>query len=155
MEVVTRIVAGTARGRRLAVPRGDSTRPTSDRAREALFATLSGLIDLDGVRVLDLYAGSGAVGLEAVSRGAAHALLVDSDPRAAATARDNAAALGLTDRVTVRRDRVERVLRAGPADGPVSLVFADPPYALPDAEVDAALELLDRHGWRGPDAVFP
>ena len=78
---MTRIVAGSAGGRRLAVPPGQRTRPTSDRAREALFGTLSGLLDLDGARVLDLYAGSGAVGLEAVSRGAASALLVDADAR--------------------------------------------------------------------------
>ena len=154
MEAVTRIVAGEAGGRRLAVPPGEGTRPTSDRTREALFGALAALVDLDGARVLDLYSGSGAVGLEAVSRGAAHALLVDADPRAAATARDNATALGLADRVTVRRDRVERVLASAPPDGPVELVFADPPYALPDAEVDAALTLLVRHGWLAPDAVL-
>jgi 16S rRNA (guanine966-N2)-methyltransferase len=148
---VTRIVAGSAGGRRLAVPPGESTRPTSDRAREALFATLSGLVDLDGVRVLDLYAGSGAVGLEAVSRGAAHALLVDSDARATAVARDNARALGLADRVTVRRDRVERMLAGQPE--PHELVFADPPYALPDDELAAALRRL-AEGWLSPGAVL-
>jgi 16S rRNA (guanine966-N2)-methyltransferase len=148
---VTRIVAGTAGGRRLAVPPGERTRPTSDRTREALFATLSGLLDLDGARVLDLYAGSGAVGLEAVSRGAAHALLVDSGARAAAVARDNAAALGLGDRVTVRRDRVERVLDGAPE--PHELVFADPPYALPDEELAAVLRRLVE-GWLAPGAVL-
>jgi 16S rRNA (guanine966-N2)-methyltransferase len=146
-----RIVAGEAGGRRLAVPAGDRTRPTSDRAREALFGTLSGLVDLDGARVLDLYAGSGAVGLEAVSRGAGHALLVDSDARAAAVARDNARALGLADRVTVRRDRVERAL-AGPPE-PHELVFADPPYALADDELAAVLRRLTE-GWLGPGAVL-
>jgi 16S rRNA (guanine966-N2)-methyltransferase len=151
---VTRIVAGEAGGRRLAVPPGDRTRPTSDRTREALFGALAALLDLHGARVLDLYAGSGAVGLEAVSRGAAAALLVDEDPRAAATARDNAAALGLADRVVVRRDRVPRVLAAGPPDGPYDFVFADPPYALPDAEVDAALAALAAGGWLAPGAVL-
>ena len=152
---MTRIVAGEAGGRRLAVPPGDRTRPTSDRTREALFGTLAALVDLDGARVLDLYAGSGAVGLEALSRGAAAALLVDAGARAAATARANAEALGLADRVTVRRDRVERVLAAGPA-GPadaVDFVFADPPYALPDRELDAALALLADRGWLAPGAV--
>lgn len=136
---MTRIVAGMVGGRRLAVPPGDRTRPTSDRAREALFGTLAALLDLDGARVLDLYAGSGALGLEAVSRGAASALLVDADTRAAATARDNAAALGLAGRVTVRKDRAARAVTAG---GPYDLVFADPPYALGDDELAAVLAAL-------------
>jgi 16S rRNA (guanine966-N2)-methyltransferase len=148
---VTRIVAGSAGGRRLAVPPGERTRPTSDRAREALFASLSGLVDLTGARVLDLYAGSGAVGLEAVSRGAAHALLVDSDARAAAVARENARTLGLQDRVTVRRDRVERVLAGDPHAH--QLVFADPPYALGDDELAAVLRRL-AGGWLAPGAVL-
>jgi 16S rRNA (guanine966-N2)-methyltransferase len=148
---VVRIVAGEAGGRRLAVPAGERTRPTSDRAREALFGTLGALLELDGARVLDLYAGSGAVGLEAVSRGAAHALLVDCDPRAAATARDNARALGLAARVTVRRDRVERVLAGAPAEH--ELVFADPPYGLADDELDAVVARLTG-GWLAPGAVL-
>jgi 16S rRNA (guanine966-N2)-methyltransferase len=150
---VTRIVAGEAGGRRLAVPPGEQTRPTSDRTREALFGTLAGLLDLAGARVLDLYAGSGAVGLEAVSRGAAAALLVDADARAAATARANAAALGFTDRVTVRRDRVERVLATRP-DAGYDLVFADPPYGLADAELDVILATLAGNSWLAPGAVL-
>ena len=148
-----RIVAGEAGGRRLAVPPGDRTRPTSDRTREALFGTLAALVELGGARVLDLYAGSGAVGLEAVSRGAAAALLVDADARAAATATANATALGLADRVTVRRDRVDRVLAAPPAE-PYDLVFADPPYALPDAELDVILATLAGNSWLAPGAVL-
>lgn len=148
---MTRIVAGAVGGRRLAVPSGAGTRPTSDRAREALFGTLGTLLDLDGARVLDLFAGSGAVGLEAVSRGAAAALLVESDARAAATARDNARALGLADRVTVRRDRVERVLAADPA--PYDLVFADPSYALAEPGLAALLARLTE-GWLAPGAVL-
>jgi 16S rRNA (guanine966-N2)-methyltransferase len=148
---VVRIVAGEAGGRRLAVPAGERTRPTSDRAREALFGTVGALLDLDDARVLDLYAGSGAVGLEAVSRGAAHALLVDADPGAAATARDNARALGFADRVTVRRDRVERALAADPT--PYDLVFADPPYALGDDELAAVLDRLTA-GWLAPGAIL-
>ncbi|HEV7657782.1 MAG TPA: 16S rRNA (guanine(966)-N(2))-methyltransferase RsmD [Mycobacteriales bacterium] len=148
---MTRIVAGEVGGRRLVVPPGERTRPTSDRAREALFGTLSGLLDLAGARVLDLYAGSGAVGLEAVSRGAAHALLVDADARAAATATGNAATLGLADRVTVRRDKVERTLAGEPAEH--DLVFADPPYALADAELAAVLTRLTE-GWLAAGAVL-
>jgi 16S rRNA (guanine966-N2)-methyltransferase len=149
---VTRIVGGTVGGRRLVTPAGRDTRPTSDRAREGLFGTVATLLDLDGARVLDLYAGSGAVGLEALSRGAGHALLVESDPRAAATIEANAAALGLADRALVVRDRVERVLSAG-SDDPYQLVFADPPYALPDAEVDRLLDALVARGWLAPAAV--
>jgi 16S rRNA (guanine966-N2)-methyltransferase len=148
---VTRIVAGEVGGRRLGVPAGERTRPTSDRAREALFGTLSSLLDLTGARVLDLYAGSGAVGLEAVSRGAAHALLVDSDARAAAVARDNARDLGFADRVEVRRDRVERVLAGRPE--PHELVFADPPYALDDGELAAVLRRLTE-GWLAPGGML-
>jgi 16S rRNA (guanine(966)-N(2))-methyltransferase RsmD len=150
---VTRIVGGELGGRRLAVPPGRDVRPTSDRAREALFGTLGSLLELTGARVLDLYAGSGAVGLEALSRGAGHALLVEADPRAAAAIRSNAAALGLADRARVVRDRVERVLTAGPTGDPYQLAFADPPYALPDAELDAVLAALVEHGWLAGSAV--
>jgi 16S rRNA (guanine966-N2)-methyltransferase len=150
---VTRIVAGSAGGRRLEVPGGRDargTRPTTDRVREALFAALvSARGGLTGSVVLDLYAGSGALGLEALSRGAAQATLVDSDPRAASTARANAAALGLAA-AAVRRAAVATFL-AGPAH-PVDLVFADPPYAVAAAEVDALLgALADR--WLLPAAT--
>ncbi len=149
--LMTRIVGGTAGGRRLTVPPGRDVRPTSDRAREALFGTLGTMLDLDDARVLDLYAGSGAVGLEAVSRGAGHALLVEADSRAAAAARANAAALGLADRVEVVRDRVERVLATSPPE-PYQLVFADPPYPLPDADVARVLRSLAA-GWLAAGAV--
>jgi 16S rRNA (guanine966-N2)-methyltransferase len=151
---VTRIVGGVLGGRRLAVPPGRDVRPTSDRAREALFGTLGSMLELDGASVLDLYAGSGAVGLEALSRGAARATLVESDPRAAATIRSNAEALGLTGRAEVIRDRVERLVRSGPpGSGPYQLIFADPPYALPDAELDAVLTGLVQPGWLAAEAV--
>jgi 16S rRNA (guanine966-N2)-methyltransferase len=148
---VTRIVAGSAGGRRLAVPPGAGTRPTSERTREALFSSLGALLDLDGMRVLDLYAGSGAVGLEALSRGAAHALLVESDARAAALIRDNASALRLAG-AQVRSERVQRVL-AGAPERPYDVVFADPPYALPAAELDAVLADLVTQRWLAPAAV--
>ncbi len=96
---MTRVIAGAARGRRLAVPAGRLTRPTSDRAREGLFSTLAAVCgSLDGARVLDLYAGSGAVGLEALSRGAARVLFVEADARAARVIRGNIEAVGLAGR---------------------------------------------------------
>jgi 16S rRNA (guanine966-N2)-methyltransferase len=153
---MTRIVGGTLGGRRLVVPPGRDVRPTSDRAREALFGTLGSMLDLAGARVLDLYAGSGAVGLEALSRGAAHALLVESDARAVTAIRANAAALGVAGPAAVLRDRVERLLAGppGPAGGePYQVAFADPPYALPDPELDAALAGLAGHGWLAAGAV--
>jgi 16S rRNA (guanine966-N2)-methyltransferase len=136
---VTRVIAGAARGRRLQVPPGDGTRPTSDRAREALFGTLESLLGAwAGRRVLDLYAGSGAVGLEALSRGAAHALLVEADGRAARTLAANVATLGLPG-AEVRRGRVERVAAHGLPGPAYDVVFADPPYDLTDDELRAVL----------------
>lgn len=105
---MTRIISGIVGGRRLATPAGVSTRPTSDRVREALFSRLEHQEVLVGARVLDLYAGSGALGLEALSRGATRATLVDSDRGAAKVAQSNARALGFGDLVTVRAEPVER-----------------------------------------------
>ncbi|MEV0593956.1 RsmD family RNA methyltransferase [Nonomuraea cavernae] len=169
---MTRIIAGTAGGRRLVVPPGRGTRPTSDRAREGIFLTLDSLQGLTGARVMDLYAGSGAVGLEALSRGAAHALLVESDPKAIRTIRANVRTLGL-DGAQVVADRVERLLGRPPgeprpdgAGGDRSLgrspdqggeaydiVFADPPYAVSDEEVTRVLESLRDHGWLAEGAL--
>jgi 16S rRNA (guanine966-N2)-methyltransferase len=118
-----RIVAGSFRGRRLQAPAGRATRPTADRVREALFSILG---PLDGVRVLDLFAGSGALGIEALSRGAAAAVFVDSDPRAVAAIRRNLEAVGLDSRVH-RRDAIAYLRE--PRDGPFELVFLDPPYS--------------------------
>jgi 16S rRNA (guanine966-N2)-methyltransferase len=143
---VARVIAGEAGGRRLAVPAGRDTRPTSDRAREGLFATLTSMVgSLAGARVLDLYAGSGAVGLEALSRGAGHVLLVEAGARAGRVIRENIAAIGLPG-AEVITDRVERVLARGPATdgGRYDIVFADPPYALADREVSVMLSLLAR-----------
>ncbi len=153
-KLMTRIIAGTAGGRRIAVPGGRTTRPTSDRVREALFASaLSDLGGLDGARVLDLYAGSGAIGLEALSRGAVHALLVESDRRAVATLRKNVASLGLPG-AQVAADRVRRVLESGSRDGPYDLVVADPPYAVTAEEVGAVLAALRDGGWPAPGALI-
>ncbi len=156
------MIAGEAGGRRLAVPDGRQTRPTSDRAREGLFATISSIVGpLAGARVLDLYAGSGAVGLEALSRGAEHVLLVEQGARAARVIRQNIEAIGLPG-ATMIADRVERVLARGPApaggqdcsaEGPYDVVFADPPYALADAGVTQVLSLLAEQGWLAPGAL--
>src|SRR3954469_10592574 len=115
MALMTRIIAGSAGGRRLAVPPGRGTRPTSDRAREGIFLTLDSLHGLAGARVIDLYAGSGAVGLEALSRGADRAVLVESDPRAVRTIKANVETLAL-DGARVVADKVERFL-AKPEEG--------------------------------------
>ncbi|HEY2442697.1 MAG TPA: 16S rRNA (guanine(966)-N(2))-methyltransferase RsmD [Streptosporangiaceae bacterium] len=142
-----RIIAGAAGGRRLAVPAGDQTRPTSDRAREGLFGTVQGICGpLDGASVLDLYAGSGAVGLEALSRGAARALLVEADPRAVRVIRANIAALGLAG-AELAASRVERVLARGPGAGRFALAFADPPYAAAGGEIAAVLTALIDQRW--------
>ncbi|MCV7067798.1 16S rRNA (guanine(966)-N(2))-methyltransferase RsmD [Mycolicibacterium farcinogenes] len=149
---MTRIIAGALGGRRIAVPRS-GTRPTSDRVREAVFNALSARLDFTGLSVLDLYAGSGALGLEALSRGAGWALFVESDARAAAVIAENIAALGVRA-ATVRRGSVDTVLSGG-TTRPVDLVFADPPYDLDDAAVDAMLTLLARAGWvRGGSYVL-
>jgi 16S rRNA (guanine966-N2)-methyltransferase len=141
---VTRIVGGTAGGRRIAVPpRG--TRPTTDRVRESLFNIVTARRDLTGLTVLDLYAGSGALGLEALSRGAVSALLVESDQRTAAVIARNIEALGLPG-ATLRRGAVAAVL-AGGAPTPVDLVLADPPYDIETADVQAVVSALSAHGW--------
>jgi 16S rRNA (guanine966-N2)-methyltransferase len=151
------VIAGEAGGRRLAVPAGRDTRPTSDRAREGLFATIVSMVgSLTGTRVLDLYAGSGAVGLEALSRGAEHVLLVESGARAARVIRENIEAIGLAGAEVVI-DRVERVLARGPApsvsSGRYDIVFADPPYALAGEEVSGMLRALADRGWLAPGAL--
>lgn len=134
------------------MPPGRGTRPTSDRAREGIFSTVGSLLGpLDGTRVLDLYAGSGAIGLEALSRGAGHALLVESDARAVRTIRANVAALGLPGAQVVA-DRVERVLERRSA-APYDLVFADPPYTVSPQVVDTVLGLLRDHGWLAEEAL--
>lgn len=139
---MTRIIAGSAGGRRLRVPAGRSTRPTADRAREALFSALEALRGpLAGAAFLDLYAGSGAVGLEAASRGAARVVLVESAAPAVAAIRANAAVVGAE--VDLRVQPVERFL-AGPPPMQFDVVFADPPYAVP---VDAPLVALATAGW--------
>lgn len=212
-------MAGRLGGRRLAAPAGRRTRPTSDRVREALFSTLESLTNLSGVRFADLYAGSGAVGLEACSRGAGQVLLVESDPVAARAARANIAALAVDPQVRLVTAPVQRVLAAGPGSagpgsggpgsggpgpggadaagtdaagtdattaslaeadaaeteragadaaetclgkadsggthvgGPYDVVFADPPYGLPDDALAALQRALVDKGWLAPGAI--
>jgi 16S rRNA (guanine966-N2)-methyltransferase len=150
---MTRIVAGALGGRRLHAPPGPATRPTSDRVREALFSTLEAMTDLAGARVADLYAGSGAVGLEALSRGAEHALLVESDARAARVIRDNIVALRASPAARLVIGRIPQVLAGGPEGAPYDIVFADPPYSVPDNQVTATLAALVGGRWLSADAV--
>lgn len=131
------------------MPTGTGTRPTSDRAREALFSTLTSMVGAwVGRRVLDLYAGSGAVGLEAVSRGADHCLLVESDPRALRTLRANLETVGLQG-AEAHGGRVERLVSGGPPGGSQAydVVFLDPPYDLPAADVTVLLGALADPRW--------
>jgi 16S rRNA (guanine966-N2)-methyltransferase len=152
---VTRVIAGAAGGRRLAVPDGRDTRPTTDRAREGLFGTITSIAgSLSGARVLDLYAGSGAVGLEALSRGAKHVLLVESGARATRVIKQNIQAIGLPG-AELLAGRVERALARGPQGtaNKYDVVFADPPYAMADEEVTRMLEVLAAQGWLVPEAL--
>lgn len=151
MSTVVRIVAGTAGGRRLAVP-PHGTRPTSDRVREAVFSALQARRGLEGARVLDLYAGSGALGLEALSRGAAHVRFVESDRCAAAVLRRNVRALGLPGAQVSTAD-VPVVLRGDPRL-PYDVVLADPPYALEEGALGGVLSALVGGGWLAPEALL-
>lgn len=121
------------------------TRPTTDRVRESLFNLLTARMDLDGIAVLDLYAGSGALGLEAMSRGAVSATFVESDPRAVSVIDKNIAALGVMG-TTVRRGAVTSVLASAVAR-PVDLVLADPPYEVDGVEIESVLATLTQAGW--------
>jgi 16S rRNA (guanine966-N2)-methyltransferase len=139
-----RVIAGSAKGTRLAhVPAG--TRPLSDRAREGMFSSLAGRVA--GARVLDLYAGTGALGIEALSRGAETATLVDSGRQAVEAIRDNLARTKLADRAVVARADVPRFLVTERA--PFDLVFLDPPHQLSERDVSAVLSRLSR-GWLAP-----
>jgi 16S rRNA (guanine966-N2)-methyltransferase len=147
-----RIIAGEAGGRRLAVPAGEAVRPTSDRVKESVFSAL-GPGRLVGARVLDLYAGSGALGLEAISRGAAEALVVDRDPAAARAIRTNIETLEFGGRAVLRQAPVATLL-AGPRPGdPFDLALLDPPYDTPAADVEAVLRLLVERDWMTPGAT--
>src|SRR5262245_40930173 len=149
---MTRIIGGSAGGRRIAAPTGQHTRPTSDRVREALFSAVEAWCgSLQGLRFLDLYAGSGAVGLEAWSRGAGVVTLVESDRRTAALIAANARVLGFA-KPNVIGATVATTLASTPA-APYDVVFADPPYPLDEAHVAADLAALAKHDWLVPGAL--
>ena len=145
-----RILAGALKGRRLVTPRGDTTRPTADQVRIALMDTL--MPRLDGARVLDLFAGAGGVGLEALSRGAAHATFVERDAQAITALRENVTALDVAALVSVRRGDVLRELPGLLAGGErFDIVFLDPPYD--GGLVETTLEMLGGGGLMLPDAL--
>jgi 16S rRNA (guanine966-N2)-methyltransferase len=148
---MTRIISGRAGGMRLQTPPGSGTRPTSDRVREALFSRLEHLDVLAGAAVLDLYAGSGALGLEAASRGATSVVLVESDRTAAAVARRNAEQTGIPG-IAVRAATVERTLAMAPAE-PVDVVFIDPPYDVGEDVLEGVLTALVEQKWLSDDAL--
>jgi 16S rRNA (guanine(966)-N(2))-methyltransferase RsmD len=143
-----RVIAGRLGGRRLSAPRGQVTRPTGARVREALFAILG---PLDGVRVLDLYAGTGALSIEALSRGAERAVLVEHDRNALACLRENVETLALAPRAVVVPLRLPRALAAALAHGPFELVLCDPPWA-DLASASALFSRLPREGGLAPGA---
>ena len=147
---MTRLISGVAGGRRLKVPR-TGVRPTGDRAREALFNSLGSLLELRGATVLDLYAGSGALGLEALSRGAGTVVFVESSPGVLPVLKENLAAVGLPGGRVVAGS-VPTVVGGAPPTT-FDLVLADPPYATPVEEVVGVLERLSQNGWLAPDAV--
>ncbi|MGH3359388.1 MAG: 16S rRNA (guanine(966)-N(2))-methyltransferase RsmD [Nocardioidaceae bacterium] len=148
---MTRIIAGQAGGRRIATPAGDDTRPTTDRVREALFSVLeSQLGGWSDVRVLDLFAGSGALGLEALSRGAAHATFVEQDRRTADVVRRNIATLGLAGATVVAAPAARAVARL---DGAFDVVFMDPPYAFGDDELTGVQAALGDRGAIAADGI--
>ena len=149
---VTRIISGEAGGRRLRTPSGDGTRPTTDRVREALFSSLEARDVIDGAHVMDLYAGSGALGLEAASRGAASVLLVESDRGASATIRANITDLGVAG-ARLQSSTVEQALDR-PASLRYDLVLADPPYDVTEDSLTAVLEMLLAHQWLAQEPVI-
>ncbi len=143
-----RVIAGQWRGRPLVAPKGDATRPTADRTREGLFSMLvSRLGSFEGLRVADLFAGSGALGFEALSRGAAHCTFVEQDRAALDALRTNATKLGVNADV-----RAQSVLAVGAIPAPYDLILMDPPYGTGAGVV--ALEKLNRFGWIGPATLI-
>ncbi|MGY2064912.1 16S rRNA (guanine(966)-N(2))-methyltransferase RsmD [Blastococcus sp. SYSU DS0619] len=147
---MTRLIAGVAGGRRLQVPPA-GVRPTGDKARGALFNSLGSLVELDGAAVLDLYAGSGALGLEALSRGAGSVVFVESGPRVLPVLRANLATVGLPGGRVVAGS--VPVVVAGPAPQAFDVVLADPPYAVPADEVQDVLRALVAGEWLAPGGV--
>lgn len=148
-----RVIAGVAGGRRLSAPPGGGTRPTSDRAREGLFSSWEARLgSWEGVRLLDLYGGSGAVALEALSRGAKGVLIVESDARAARTIRQNIRSLGLAGAELHTGKARQMLLDSSPPE-PYDVAFLDPPYAVEDDDLGEILVTLREQGWLSPRAL--
>jgi 16S rRNA (guanine966-N2)-methyltransferase len=146
------VIAGEAGGRRLVSPPGDRVRPTTDRVKESVFSAL-GPDRLAGARILDLYAGTGALALEALSRGGSRALLVERDVEAGRAIVANLERTGMADRGALRRGDVRAVLsRPGPEE--FDLIFMDPPYDLPDDELESVIGLVAAPGWAAPAATL-
>ncbi|MHB9003277.1 MAG: 16S rRNA (guanine(966)-N(2))-methyltransferase RsmD [Coriobacteriia bacterium] len=149
-----RLIAGALGGRRIRAPGGTATRPTSDRVREAVFSALETLNAFHGASVLDAFAGSGAMGLEALSRGAGSVTFVDSSARAAAVVRANIDSLGVGDSATLRSgDAIALAGRAALPGAPFSLLFLDPPYKLDKFKVRRLIESLIESGGLAADAL--
>jgi len=149
-----RVIAGSARGRKLLTPVGDRVRPTKDMVREAMFSALDARGALVDARVLDLFAGTGALGIEALSRGAAFAEFVERDRAALDVIRTNLQTLVLDDRARVSANDATRVLRGPPpSSAPFDLVLVDPPYEMADEHVTELLVALETPGWLTPDAI--
>ena len=152
-----RVIAGSLKGRTIAAPKGRSTRPTSDRVREALFSSLVSHLgsDLGSARVLDAFAGSGALGIEALSRGAEHATFVERDSASARTLRANVELLDVQAVSTVVVADITSLARRGSVPGaPFSLLFADPPYRIDEAEVRGLIDMLVTADCLRPRAVI-
>jgi 16S rRNA (guanine966-N2)-methyltransferase len=150
-----RVIAGEMRGRKLTVPEGDLVRPTKDRVREAMFSALDARGGIVDAVVLDLFAGSGALAIESLSRGATRAVLVERDREALAAINHNIEHLGLNARTKVARADVTSFLATSPpSEAPFHLVLADPPYDTPTEEVTVMLAALTQPGWLAPDAFI-
>jgi 16S rRNA (guanine966-N2)-methyltransferase len=149
-----RVIAGSAGGRRLSAPRGDAIRPTTGRVKAAIFSALTARERLLGAKVLDLYAGTGALAIEALSRSAARAVLVEHDRAALETLRRNLSVTGTaTSASVVAADAGEFLAGAAPADAPFDLVFCDPPYDVESPALDAVIAPLGGRGWTTVDAL--
>lgn len=149
-----RVIGGQWKGHRLVAPPGSGTRPTTDRVREAVFSSVFSLIgDLEGLAVIDLYAGSGALGIEALSRGAAHVTFVERDRRALSTVRANLASMDVEQHRWRLVPTDASRLATAPPGAPVALLFADPPYTIEPAEEWQVLEALGSSGWLGPGCI--
>jgi 16S rRNA (guanine966-N2)-methyltransferase len=149
-----RVISGSAGGRRLSAPRGDAIRPTTGRVKEAIFSALTSRERLLGATVLDLYSGTGALAIEAVSRSATHAVLVEHDHDALEALRRNLSVTGTAKAASVVASDVGAFLAApAPPDAPFDLVFCDPPYDIESAALDAVLAPLVRREWTAEDAL--